>query len=842
MSTAESSPMPHPAEVPPTIPYLDHLPVELPVDSQQFTQCSQTLARLSRTSKRYRQIAHPYLYSQINIGPNDKTWLPRFLIFLWRRPDLRLLVKEINIPCLPKAFSVDPDTMGPIFDEIGSHFCLPRLFSWNSKACREECSENREPCNHFKRLLVLLAYLTPNVNSWSLVPPHNFWFSDLAEASWRTKLLYKASLTDPRALTSLQHLWVPGAQPFPFATDLSAQEAGLQLAGWLVPSLRTLRLRNAGIYRPIHRGFKLDNLKEIVIDFGLLTEAGLFSLVGACKVLESFYLYSRGNSPVFPNGFGDRSLRENHPFEFSPRHIVPAFSHLKGTLRTLAINRWDGARGETDHNITINTDNEALYATSPAWRGSAADRLMGSLKDFRVLETLKLDSTCLYHLRLGPSRPRIDLPGDHLTKRLPPSLRHLVLPGAPPQMLPALHALASSAASEFPSLRVVEATAAARDIRKRETSWRKYSGPRLLRDKYSKFIKPDAWKSLEKKFAEAGVQLIHINSGNTSCFARDALENAGLVGPESDEVDLDKAKELLDIFQSHGYTEIDTARYYGSGTSEEYLGKLKWQDRGLIIDTKIYPTVVLPTDEDKWTHRPEHLRECLGRSLKALQADKIAMWYLHGPDRSTPYVDTLRAVNELHKEGLFDRFGISNYTSWEVAQICEICDANNWIRPVAYQGVYNALHRTVEAELFPCLRHYNMGFYAYNPLAGGFLTGNIEKNTSVEKGSRFDPELVQGKGYRARYWNDACFTAVEMVRLAADKHGLRVAEVALRWMTNHSELGPGYPDAVLIGASSATHIEQNILDLEKAPLPEDVITALNKAWELVRPSAGKYWH
>ncbi|KAK4084337.1 uncharacterized protein Triagg1_817 [Trichoderma aggressivum f. europaeum] len=553
MATPESGPMPHPAEVPPTIPYLDNLPVELveficsailadkksiakPVDPREFTQCSKTLARLSRTSKRYRRIAHPYLYSEVNICENDKTWLPCFLVFLWRRPDLRPLFKEINIPCLPRAFSVDPDTTGPILDEISSHFRLSPMFSWNPKACRQECSENREPCDHFKRLLVLLAFLTPNVTRWSMVPHHNFWFNELAEATWRTSYVQKVAPSDPRALTSLQHLWVPGAQPFPVSTDLSAQESGLQLAGWLVPSLRTLRLRNAGIYRPLNRGVRLTNMREIVIDFGLLTEGGLLSLVGACKVLESFYFYSRGNSPVFPNGFGDRSLRENHPFEFLPRHIVPAFSHLKGTLRHLAINRWDGARGETDHNINIHIDNEALYATSPAWRGSVVDRTMGSFKDFRVLETLKLDSTCLHHVRVGPRRPRIDLPGDHLTSRLPPSLRHLVLPGAPPQMIPALHALASSAASEFPSLRLVEATAAARDVRKRETSWRKYSGPRLMRDKYSKFIKPDDWNSLEEKFADAGVQLTHINSGNTSCFARDVLENAGLIGPESEEV------------------------------------------------------------------------------------------------------------------------------------------------------------------------------------------------------------------------------------------------------------------------------------------------------------------
>jgi aflatoxin B1 aldehyde reductase len=262
------------------------------------------------------------------------------------------------------------------------------------------------------------------------------------------------------------------------------------------------------------------------------------------------------------------------------------------------------------------------------------------------------------------------------------------------------------------------------------------------------------------------------------------------------------------------------------------------------MDTKCYPTIVLPVeaDKDQWTHRPEHLRENLKRSLKALQGEKIAMWYLHGPDRSTPYVDTLRAVDELHKEGLFDRFGISNYMAWEVAQICEICDANNWIKPVVYQGVYNVLHRAVEAELFPCLRHYGMGFYAYNPLAGGFLTGNMAKSTFVERGSRFDPESQQGKRYRARYWNDAYFKALEVIRPAAEKHGLRVADVALRWMTNHSKLGSEYPDAVIIGASSPKHVEQNILDLERGPLPDEVITSLDNAWELVRPITGKYWH
>lgn len=113
----------------------------------------------------------------------------------------------------------------------------------------------------------------------------------------------------------------------------------------------------------------------------------------------------------------------------------------------------------------------------------------------------------------------------------------------------------------------------------------------------------------------------------------------------------------------------------------------------------------------------------------------------------------MKAVNDLYKEGLFERLGISNYMAWEVSSMVEMCRANGWIQPSVYQGVYNALHRTVEAELFPCLRHYGMAFYAYNPLAGGYLTSRYHREDndgSIDAGSRFDPKPWQGQMYRSR--------------------------------------------------------------------------------------------
>ncbi|KAH0588159.1 hypothetical protein H2248_006878 [Termitomyces sp. 'cryptogamus'] len=209
--------------------------------------------------------------------------------------------------------------------------------------------------------------------------------------------------------------------------------------------------------------------------------------------------------------------------------------------------------------------------------------------------------------------------------------------------------------------------------------------------------------------------------------------------------DLKDVEAILDVFRAHGHTEIDTATVYAAGTSEEYLGKIDWKGKGLKLETKLYPSARGPGGESI-SHTPESLRKWLLKSLKALNADSLEIWYLHGPDRSVPYEVTLKAVNDLYKEGLFKRFGISNYMAWEVAEIVSICKANGYIQPTVYQGIYNAIHRSVEPELFPCLRKYGIAFYEYNPLGGGFFTGRyMSSDGAAEAGSRFDPEAMQGK-------------------------------------------------------------------------------------------------
>ncbi|KOS21225.1 Aflatoxin B1 aldehyde reductase member 3 [Escovopsis weberi] len=304
--------------------------------------------------------------------------------------------------------------------------------------------------------------------------------------------------------------------------------------------------------------------------------------------------------------------------------------------------------------------------------------------------------------------------------------------------------------------------------------------------------------------------------------------------------DLEECAAIIDTFQEFGIKELDSARSYCEGSCEEYLSRLDMPGRGIVVGTKLSPMTVNSLGTKG--HGPESLRQGLLDSLKALGAAKVDLWYLHQPDHGTPYEDTLREVNRLYTEGYFRRFGISNFSAWETTRICEICIHNGWKRPDVYQGVYNALHRSVEPELFPCLRHYGIAFYQYNPLAGGILTDHYQRSdVAHEEGSRFDPARKQGALYRGRYWRDEFFDALDVVRPVAHALGITTAEAALRWSLHHSSMSKEAGDAVIIGASSAAQLRENLLSTEKGPLPDELVEAFDRAYDKVKGHCHPYF-
>lgn len=97
---------------------------------------------------------------------------------------------------------------------------------------------------------------------------------------------------------------------------------------------------------------------------------------------------------------------------------------------------------------------------------------------------------------------------------------------------------------------------------------------------------------------------------------------------------------------------------------------------------------------------------------------QVDIYYLHAPDHSIPFEETLDGINKLYQQGSFKRFGLSNFHAEDVHKVYDICEKNGWVKPTAYQGNYNAVARKQETVLFPTLRKLGMCFYAYSPLAG----------------------------------------------------------------------------------------------------------------------------
>ncbi|KAI9349802.1 Aldo/keto reductase [Zopfochytrium polystomum] len=317
--------------------------------------------------------------------------------------------------------------------------------------------------------------------------------------------------------------------------------------------------------------------------------------------------------------------------------------------------------------------------------------------------------------------------------------------------------------------------------------------------------------------------------------------------------DLATMREILDLVRAHGHYEVqccmgrsiddyylaqlDTARMYCGGNTEEVLAQLGVTNSDYFhIHTKAWP--VSPGD-----HAPEKLKEQFRTSLKALKTKKVKIFYLHAPDYATPFEQTLAAVDELYRQGTFDEFGLSNYSAWNVMQIHWICKTKGYVLPTVYQGMYNALTRDVEKELLPCLRELGIRFYAYNPLCGGLLSGNFNFDSDVAAGGRFDPKTAQGAIYRQRFWHHEYFSAIAALRAIADAHAIPLARVAVRWLFHHSLLTAteGGADAVLIGASSVTHARDNLLACEEGPLPEEIVKALDDAYQKTRGAQVSYF-
>lgn len=278
-------------------------------------------------------------------------------------------------------------------------------------------------------------------------------------------------------------------------------------------------------------------------------------------------------------------------------------------------------------------------------------------------------------------------------------------------------------------------------------------------------------------------------------------------------------QSFLDICAAHGITQLDTARVYADGRSEEFAGSAGACGR-FAVSTKApaYTPGSLTYDNI--------LANCRA-SLEALRTEKVDIYYLHGPDPATPLEEQCRAINHLYREGRFARFGVSNLMAGDVQRIHDICAAQGYPLPCVYTGGYNPVARGLEEELFPLLRKLGMAFHAFSPLAGGLLAKPIDEILKPRKGTRYDAMPVFGEVYLT----ESILAGLTEVQRLCDGEAVPLMEATLRWLHWHSQMSredwEAEQNGVVVGASSEAQLKANLVAWEKGPLSDRLL----QAWE-----------
>ncbi len=290
-------------------------------------------------------------------------------------------------------------------------------------------------------------------------------------------------------------------------------------------------------------------------------------------------------------------------------------------------------------------------------------------------------------------------------------------------------------------------------------------------------------------------------------------------------------ESFVNAFLDAGYDELDTAYVYNEGNCEKLLGEvLPVLNRPFKIATKVNPRISGKLDADAAYKQ-------VNESLERMKVSSVDTVFLHFPDPATPVESVLFAMADLHDQGKYKELGLSNFPAWMVADVWHICDKHGWVKPTVFEGMYNPLTRRAEAELNACLNHFGLRFYAFNPMCGGLLTGRYGKFEDAPTDGRF----THRPNYQSRYWKKSFFDAVEVIKSAAEKHGITSIEATYRWLVYHSMLNGDRGDAILIGASKLNHLQQNMETIKAGRLPEDVVEAFEIAWTITKGDSPEYF-
>jgi aryl-alcohol dehydrogenase-like predicted oxidoreductase len=247
-----------------------------------------------------------------------------------------------------------------------------------------------------------------------------------------------------------------------------------------------------------------------------------------------------------------------------------------------------------------------------------------------------------------------------------------------------------------------------------------------------------------------------------------------------------------------GVTTIDTADIYSRGRSEEIIGKaLRGRRQQAEILTKVR-SAMGEGPHDKGLSR-KHIVEGCEASLRRLQTDYIDLYQVHSWDPEAPLEETLRALDDLVRDGKVRYVGCSNFAAWQLTWALWIADRRGYAPFISVQPEYNMFERSVEAELLPACAQFGIGVIPYSPLADGLLTGKYRPGQPIPEGTRF-----AGSERLQRQLTDEALGKVARLEEIAQAHGKTAGQLAIAWLLAHPEVC-----TVIAGATRPEQVEEN---------------------------------
>ncbi len=266
-------------------------------------------------------------------------------------------------------------------------------------------------------------------------------------------------------------------------------------------------------------------------------------------------------------------------------------------------------------------------------------------------------------------------------------------------------------------------------------------------------------------------------------------------------IDDDATKAVIHKALDLGITLFDTADVYGErGGSEAVMGRILGNDRKRIVLATKFAAPMDDTGEREGGSRG-YIVTAVEDSLRRLKTEWIDLYQMHRTDPRTPIEETLRALDDLIRQGKVRYVGCSNFPAWQMTEAAWTARTAGLNGFACCQDEFSLIHRTPEAELLPAARRLGFGLLPYFPLASGLLTGKYRRNTPLPT----DTRLAKTQRLADRYLTERNWEIAEKLGDFAASHGHTLLQLAFSWLLAQSPVA-----SVIAGATRPEQLEQNV--------------------------------